>query len=274
MGGRKVCWIKWLTVCLPRSKGGLGVRDMRMVNFSLLAKWRWRLIQPDQALWKEVLCCKYGNQINYLLNPGENCWPSYASRWWLDVVSLEGVVGVNWFNTEVVRKVGNGENTRFWLDHWVGNEALCLTYPRLFLISSQKDATGREVWMDGVEGGSWNLLWRRNLFVWEEGLFQSLLGEVEGWVKTVSVDSWWWKLEDEGKFTVSSSYELLVGLVLPHEFLSETKEMVFGSVWKSPAPSKVVAFSWQLLLDRIPTKDNLLRRRILPPKASVRCVCL
>ncbi|XP_039689993.1 uncharacterized protein [Medicago truncatula] len=126
--------------------------------------------------------------------------------------------------------------------------------------------------MDGVEGGSWNLLSRRNLFVWEEGLFQSLLGEVEGWVKTVSVDSWWWKLEDEGKFTVSSSYEFLVGLVSPHEFLLETKEMVFGSVWKSLVPSKVVAFYWQLLLDRIPTKDNLLRRRILPPEASVRCV--
>jgi len=55
---------------------------------------------------------------------------------------------VNWFNREVVRKVGNGENTRFWLDHWVGNEALCLTYPRLFLISSQKDAT-----VGGVLGG-------------------------------------------------------------------------------------------------------------------------
>jgi len=86
------------------------------------------------------------------------------------------------------------------------------------------------------------------------------------------VDSWRWKLEDEGTFTVSSSYELLVELVLPLELLSETKEMVFGAVWKSLAPSIVVVFSWQLLLDRIPTKDNLLRRRILPSEASVRCV--
>ena len=52
---------------------------------------------------------------------------------------------MNWFNREVGRKVGNGRNTCFWLDHWMGNEALCVSYPRLFLISNQKDAL-----VDGV----------------------------------------------------------------------------------------------------------------------------
>jgi len=108
--------------------------------------------------------------------------------------------------------------------------------------------------------------------VWEGGLVEILMVELEGWVKTERVDAWWWKLEEEGFFTVSSTYELLAGLLMPPESLFETKEMVFGSVWKSPAPSKVVAFSWQLLLDRIPTKTNLARRRILPVEASERCV--
>ncbi|KEH37841.1 transmembrane protein, putative [Medicago truncatula] len=41
-GGKKVNWVKWSTVCQPRAKGGLGVRDMRVVvNISLLAKWSW-----------------------------------------------------------------------------------------------------------------------------------------------------------------------------------------------------------------------------------------
>lgn len=31
-GVRKVCWVKWSTVCQPREKGGLGVRDVRVVN--------------------------------------------------------------------------------------------------------------------------------------------------------------------------------------------------------------------------------------------------
>jgi len=44
-GGGSICWVSWKDVCLPKHKGGLGVRDVRRVNLSLLAKWRWRLIQ-------------------------------------------------------------------------------------------------------------------------------------------------------------------------------------------------------------------------------------
>lgn len=88
-GGKKVCWVKWATVCLTRDKGGLGIRDMRLVNISLLAKWRWRLVQPEQPLWKDVLRCKYGSRINFLLDPIYNSWSSLASRWWLDLMSLE-----------------------------------------------------------------------------------------------------------------------------------------------------------------------------------------
>jgi len=35
---------------------------------------------------------------------------------------------------------------------------------------------------------------------------------------------------------------------------------------------KVVAFSWKLLLDQIPTRRNLARRNCLPPEESSRCV--
>ena len=50
-GGWKVCWVKWRKVCQPRSKGGLGVRDVKLVNMSLLVKWKWRLLQDEQSLW-------------------------------------------------------------------------------------------------------------------------------------------------------------------------------------------------------------------------------
>jgi hypothetical protein len=40
----------------------------------------------------------------------------------------------------------------------------------------------------------------------------------------------------------------------------------------SEAPAKVVAFSWTLLLDRIPTKANLAYRGLLGANESKRCV--
>lgn len=36
-----------------------------------------------------------------------------------------------------------------------------------------------------------------------------------------------------------------------------------GRLWRSLAPLKVIAFSWQLLLDRIPTRANLVRRKVI-----------
>ncbi|KAK2426554.1 hypothetical protein QL285_025213 [Trifolium repens] len=42
--------------------------------------------------------------------------------------------------------------------------------------------------------------------------------------------------------------------------MSDLKALVFRDLWSSPAPSKIIAFSWQLLYDRLPSKRNLLRR--------------
>jgi hypothetical protein len=42
----KICWVKWSDVCKPRKEAGLGIKDIRLVNTSLLAKWRWKLLSP------------------------------------------------------------------------------------------------------------------------------------------------------------------------------------------------------------------------------------
>jgi len=65
-------------VCKPKKDGGLGVRDVRAVNLSLLAKWKWRLLNDGEALWKEVLLEKYGRVIGDLLVREDYVWPSYA----------------------------------------------------------------------------------------------------------------------------------------------------------------------------------------------------
>lgn len=54
--------------------------------------------------------------------------------------------------------------------------------------------------------------------------------------------------------------------------LCRSEEEVFAYLWKSSAPSKVVAFSWTLLLDQIPTCDNLALRNALSLDASTSCV--
>jgi len=53
--------------------------------------------------------------------------------------------------------------------------------------------------------------------------------------------------------------------------LSQSKERVFESIVKSPAPPKVVTFSWKLLHDCIPMKDNLSMRNCFPLEENLFC---
>ena len=74
-GDRKVYWVKWKTMCLPRNKGGFRMRDIWLVNWILLVKWRWRLFQSENQLWKEVIVAKYGvNSINVKLEGLGTIW--------------------------------------------------------------------------------------------------------------------------------------------------------------------------------------------------------
>lgn len=242
------------------------------MNVSLLAKWRWRLLNGEIALSKDVLEEKYGHCKEVLLGGVVTPWPRNASVWWKDLVKLEDFGGAQgWFNSEVFRKVGNGFKTSFWKDIWRGGGSFAQKYPRLFSISTQKEATVGEIGAASGVGTDWNFNWRRQLFVWEE-LFTSLREDLEGMVWSNEESEWRWKLEDNGFFSVKSAYLKLEGVVLKEDLWDEEERGVFDQLWKSPAPSKVIAFTWKVLLNRIPTRVNLALRNVLPPDASNLCV--
>lgn len=270
-GGKKISWIKWQTVCQQKENGGAGVKDIRVMNISLLAKWRWRLIDGREALWKAVLVKKYGECVVNILEGSNYTCPTTSSLWWKDVVNLGDYGGPNWFNSEIKRKVGNGWTTSFWSDRWRGDKCFRLKYPRLYSISNQKEALVRDMG-DNVEVGPvWNFNWRRHLFMWEEELLVSLKEDLEGVVWTEDEDLWRWSLEDNGIFSVKSAYLRLEDLVLREDRWREDEKRVFKGLWDCSAPSKVVAFAWKALLNRIPTKVNLELRNIITTDEAMGC---
>ena len=56
---KKIAWISWEIVCLPKDKGGLGIKDINTFNLALLGKWMWNRMQHQGALWVAVLEAKY-----------------------------------------------------------------------------------------------------------------------------------------------------------------------------------------------------------------------
>lgn len=116
-----------------------------------------------------------------------------------------------------------------------------------------------------VSGGGrvWDLSWRRPLLVWEEEMLQNLLPVLVTTRGSAGVDSWRWSQGDNGEFSVESCYSLLERLCLLEDRGRQGVEVVFKYLRKCPAPSKVVVFSWTLLLDRIPTRLILLDGAVL-----------
>ena len=72
-----------------------------------MAKWLWRLGSIEHGLWKEVLESKYGSRgLSSSYVPKRN---RFTSRWWIDLFKVSiSDQGDNWFNQNMVWKVGSG----------------------------------------------------------------------------------------------------------------------------------------------------------------------
>lgn len=112
-GHKKICWVKWRTVCQSKRNGGLGVRDIKLMNLSFQAKWKWRLINEEPALWREVLEDRYGPSVSVRSRLVGEVWSQNSSRWWKDLMGLDESGEVRWFRREVERKVEMGGGLYF-----------------------------------------------------------------------------------------------------------------------------------------------------------------
>ena len=48
-------------ICLlhGKTKGGLGIKNLSILNKALLGKWSWRFVRERNLLWKRVIVGKY-----------------------------------------------------------------------------------------------------------------------------------------------------------------------------------------------------------------------
>ena len=144
---------------------------------------------------------------------------------------------------------------------------LRLKFPRLFDLAMEKDCSVGDMkdrgW--GIDGGAW--VWRRRLFAWEEESMREcslLLCNIV--LQDTVHDTWRWLSDPIHGYTVRGAYN----------FITTTEDMVDRSlvddVWHKHVPLNVSLFVWRLLRNRIPTKDNLAIRGVLPFTATL-CAC-
>jgi hypothetical protein len=56
---KKMHWVGWEKMKLPKEEGGLGFRDLYSFNLAMLARQCWILIQAPESLCAQVLRAKY-----------------------------------------------------------------------------------------------------------------------------------------------------------------------------------------------------------------------
>lgn len=54
-GEKTIHWVAWSKICMDKNEGGLGLKNLKAFNFSLLDKWLWRLGTEGEGLWAKVL---------------------------------------------------------------------------------------------------------------------------------------------------------------------------------------------------------------------------
>ncbi|RVW20626.1 Transposon TX1 uncharacterized 149 kDa protein [Vitis vinifera] len=183
-----------------KRKGGLGVRNLVLLNKTLLCKWSWRFAVEREALWRQVISAKYGEE--------GGGWRSYVVRGSYGV-GLWKAIRRGWdaLGDNLAYSVGNGRRVRFWKDKWCGDDQLCTSFPSLFAISLDKEAWVADVWSH-YGGEVWAPRFSRRINDWEVFEVESLLLRLQGKrVYSDVEDQVNWTKAKNGRFSVKSLYK-------------------------------------------------------------------
>ncbi|GAU39629.1 hypothetical protein TSUD_397170 [Trifolium subterraneum] len=146
----------------PRENEGLGVRRVKEFNYALLGKWVWRCLAEGDSLWCQLLQAKYGQDSAGRVRFSEGV----GSSWWraLNIVrSGRGLIDPRWLSDNIVRKIGDGRSTAFWVDSWLEVGPLARAFGRLYDLADNKNISVADMLEAGwaLNGNGWK--WRRRL---------------------------------------------------------------------------------------------------------------
>ncbi|XP_042962496.1 uncharacterized protein LOC122296768 [Carya illinoinensis] len=253
----KIQWVSWNQLSNSKDHGGLGFRDFRSFNISLLSKQGWRIQQNPSSLVARIFKQKYFGQSD-LLEAKLGSRPSLA---WRGVYA-----GLEVLREGLIWRIGTGSGVNIWTDRWIPS------------LPNHKVSTPREpdCWCDLVSD-----LIDPTLRVWKDSLLEELFSPQEREaIKAIPIspvdreDRMVWLHSSNGQFSVKSGYHLHRAMEVNVEGESSCMardQQAWKAVWKFKTSPAVKMFIWRACSEALPTLANLKRRRVVEDNLCFIC---
>ncbi|KAK3221954.1 hypothetical protein Dsin_008979 [Dipteronia sinensis] len=232
-GSKKISWVSREKVCIPKSRGGLGFKDLSAFNQALLAKQAWN-----------------GDFLEAVVKPG--CSAVWRSILWSKALLLRGL---RW-------NVGSGARISAFRDPW-------LPRPFSFRPVSQSLRTDLVV-ADFIDkqGHCWDLRRLEESFLEvDRELNLSIPISLND-----RPDCLMWHFDKKGIYNVKSGYKVACESKFRAICSSSNqKGELWKLLWNLHVPPKVRVFLWKVSNNAIPYLANLFRRKVLLLPCCGRC---
>lgn len=251
---KKIHWVSWEKMCVPKSEGGLGFRNLNSFNLALLAKQGWRLLTLPESLVSRIFKALYFPNSNFMQVVAQ---PGMSFTWRSILAGREVLSRGTRF------QIGTGFNVSLWNDPWI-------PLPHNFKpFSHPRDGTEDWVVGDliGQEQHVWKTLLINDLFCETEA---SIILKIPLSLRTIE-DRLIWHHDKRGVYEVKSGYHVTRNWINLTSHASSSNGLggksgnVWKSIWRVRVPPKVRAFIWRLLKGIVPTRMALAKKKVLLP---------
>ncbi|CAN1188179.1 Putative ribonuclease H protein At1g65750 [Linum perenne] len=249
--GRKVHLINWETICAPKDKGGFGLKQARYLNLAYMVKLAFVCFQSPELLWVRVLQGKYLRMSSEGLVPAHRA--SQSNIW-------KGICRV-WPSMMAGARAGvrNGRSTSLCSSRWLDSGVVHVDFAN----DLDPDFNLQDCVADFVTGDEgWDLSKLNRLLPAE--VVDQVVGRSAP-REELGEDNWVWGDAHDGKFSIKSTYELLIGQDL------QESSFRWEKLWKWRGPQSIKCFLWLSIHERLLTNGERVRRHMTGLSNCPRC---
>jgi hypothetical protein len=253
---KPLCLPSWDEICKPIREGGLGVRNLHIMNLALIASSAWRIIKEPNSLLAAVLKAKYF--------PHTSIWRTNTnlpkSAFWSSVLKVLPLM-----QSSIYLQIAKGNSSIWsspWCPDWQNIYDHLLTQPGSACPAIVKD------------------LWHHDTKQWDEQKIASHFdNDFRNKVLQISIvnadfdDEVCWVHTSNAQCTTKSAYKCFLQVTGSNsrELISAQEKRIWWEVWtnKKLAP-RVKTFAWRLIKRALATgggaraskSQNTLQRNV------------